>query len=226
MSSRLRSLVVAAAGALVLAGGGVAISQAGKRDAEARTTGHGGTAALYAGIPQDGIALGRPDAPVTLEEFADLQCAYCRDYARDVLPTVVRDYVRTGKVRLVFRNLAFLGPDSERGARMAEAAARQDRLFQFVDRFYAEQGTENSGYVTGAFLEKVAGQVPGLDVDRALADAPGESLDAAEDRALAFHVESTPSFLIGRTGGTPRPLAVHGLDAASLGAALDRLLRA
>ena len=216
--SPLRSLAVAAVSALAFAG------HTDRREAEAPADGARATAARYAGIPQDGDLLGRRDAPVTLEQFGDLQCAYCRDYARDVLPVVLREYVRTGKVRLVFRNLAFLGPDSERAARMAQAAARQDRLWQFVDRFYAGQGVENSGYVTDGFLRDIASQVPGLDVGRALADAPHESLTAAHDRAMRFHVESTPSFLIGRTGGTMRPLRVAGLDARSVAAALDAAL--
>ena len=216
--SPLRSLAVAAVSALAFAG------QTDRREAEVPADGARATAARYAGIPQDGDLLGRRDAPVTLEQFGDLQCAYCRDYARDVLPVVLRDYVRRGKVRLVFRNLAFLGPDSERAARMAQAAARQDRLWQFVDRFYASQRAENSGYVTGAFLRDIGGQVPGLDVGRALADAPRESLAAAHDRAVRFHVESTPSFLFGRTGGPMRPLRVAGLDARSVAAALDAAL--
>ena len=50
---------------------------------------------LFDGIPQDGIALGSPDAPFVLTEFADLQCPFCAAYARASLPTIVDRYVRT-----------------------------------------------------------------------------------------------------------------------------------
>jgi protein-disulfide isomerase len=67
---------------------------------------------LFAGIPQQGNVLGSPMARVTPVEYADLQCPYCGRWARDTLPALVRDYVRTGKLRIVFKGLAFLGPDS------------------------------------------------------------------------------------------------------------------
>jgi protein-disulfide isomerase len=64
---------------------------------------------LFAGIQQHGIVLGSPNAPVTLVEFADLQCPYCGEFARNALPQIVRDYVRTGRVKVAFQGLAFLG---------------------------------------------------------------------------------------------------------------------
>ena len=57
------------------------------------------------GIPQSGIALGSPKAPVTMVEFADLQCPFCAQYERDVFPTILDRYVRTGKVKLAVRTL-------------------------------------------------------------------------------------------------------------------------
>src|SRR5215213_761101 len=54
---------------------------------------------LLAGIPQSSTLLGRPTAPVTLVEYADLQCPFCREFATETVPVLVREYVRTGKVR-------------------------------------------------------------------------------------------------------------------------------
>jgi len=62
--------------------------------------------AMLAGIPQRGNVLGSPKAPVTLVEYADLQCPYCATFAVDVLPYLLDDYVRTGKVKLEFRGMA------------------------------------------------------------------------------------------------------------------------
>jgi protein-disulfide isomerase len=207
---RLRLLAAAAAGALVLAGGAVAVSTGGGDETPAPTAAD--TTRLYAGIPQDGVVLGRTDAPVTLTEFADLQCPFCRDFSQTALPAIVRDQVRAGRVKLVFRNLDFLGEDSVRAARFAGAAALQDRLFQFVEAFYARQGTENSGYVTDDFLREVAG-ASGVDADKAFAAMEDprvlEMVADAEREAAAKGVQSTPSFLV-----DGRPVAADQLQQA------------
>src|SRR4051812_16106737 len=117
MSLRLRRLLPVLAAATVVVSAAVALGHHGGPAARAADS------ALFAGIAADGEALGSADAPVTLEEYADLQCPFCREFTATVLPTVVRDYVRTGKVRIVFRNLAFIGPDSLKAARVAAAAA-------------------------------------------------------------------------------------------------------
>ena len=182
---------------------------------------------IFAGIPQDGITLGSPDAPFVLTEFADLQCPFCAAYARDVLPALVDRYVRTGTLRLELRVLAFLGEDSIRAGAMAAAAARQDRLWPFTDAFYRSQGAENSGYATDAFLRRIGAQTPGLDVDRALHDrGDTRMLEAAERAAGALAVSHTPAFYLRRGDGRPRPLEPSALTADAFVAALDRELTA
>ena len=82
------------------------------------------------GIPQDGLSLGDPDAPVTLVEFADLQCPFCAEWAREALPVYVDDYVRTGQMRIEFRPLTFIGNESESAAEIAIAAGEQDKALE------------------------------------------------------------------------------------------------
>lgn len=62
------------------------------------------TASLFAGIPQDGVALGRADAPVTLVGLAAFRCPFCAAFARDALPEIVR-------ARIELRPLTFIEPD-------------------------------------------------------------------------------------------------------------------
>jgi protein-disulfide isomerase len=191
---------VAAAAALVLVVV-IALSSSGEDEPRRPST----PAASLAGIPQDGWVLGDPDAPVTVEEYADLQCPVCARFSAEALPQLVDEYVRPGRVRLVLRPLAFLGEDSVRGARAAAAAAQQDRAWGFVERFYAQQGEENSGYATDDFLREVGGGVQGLDVARVLrerdADAVTGDLERAQRDASRLGVQGTPSFAVGPTGG-------------------------
>src|SRR3954470_8459996 len=137
--------VVAVLAAVVLAGG------PGSSGGTKTTS---DTSALK-GIPQSGLALGSPKAPVTIVEFADLQCPFCAEYHSNVFPSLLDRYVRTGKVRLELRLLRFLGPDSDRLARVAAAAAAQNRMWQFVGLAYDRQGRENSGYATTGFINRL-----------------------------------------------------------------------
>jgi protein-disulfide isomerase len=96
-------------------------------------------AAMFAGIPQHGQALGNPRAPLTLYEFADLKCPICREYTFNVLPMLLQKYVRPGKLRIVFQPQTFVGAppgDSERAARVALAAGVQNRLWLFGALWY------------------------------------------------------------------------------------------
>jgi protein-disulfide isomerase len=194
----------------------VAISQSGGSSGgdASEVSGVTQTQALFRGIPQQGIALGDAQAPLTLTEFADLQCPFCAQYTEAVLPSLVKRYVRTGKVRMVFRNLAFIGADSVRAARLAGAAGLQDRLWQFTDLVYRNQGTENSGYVTDTYLRNIA-RAAGLDVGQAFGDATSGAvsgqLDTAVLQARRFHVDSTPSFVLTRAAGRPQRLSPSAL---------------
>jgi protein-disulfide isomerase len=147
----------------------IAISQGGAEDEEAsapspapaqsRSDGEAGGSPIE-GVPQDGVSLGDPSAPATLIEFADLQCPFCAEFATEELPGVIDSYVRDGRLRLELRLLAFIGPDSQRGRQVAHAAALQDRMWEYTDLFFRNQGPENSGYATNTFLEQLARQTP------------------------------------------------------------------
>jgi protein-disulfide isomerase len=184
--------------------------------------------AMLDGIPQDGTALGRADAPVTLVEYADLQCPYCAQWALGTLPTLVKDYVRAGQLRIEFRGLAFIGPESEAALRTALAAGRQDRLWQALELLYANQGAENAGWATEDLLARLTASVPGLDPEQVLADTESPGVDAqmaeAQAQAEASNVRGTPAFEIGRTEGALRPLEITSLEPAQFGAAIESVL--
>jgi protein-disulfide isomerase len=168
-------------------------------------------------IPQKGSTLGKPDAPVTLTEFADLQCPFCRDYTLKQFPSIVAKYVKTGKVKMVFQNYAFIGPDSLTAALAAEAAGKQNKLWQFIDVFYNNQGTENTDYVTDKFLTKIADGA-GVDSKKMLTDredpSARQAVAAAQSAAASAGVNSTPTFILKKAGGPAQKLSADQVDAA------------
>ena len=150
----LVAVAVVAVGAVLLASGG-GDDKSGSSASSGKVAGVTETNELLKGIPQNGASLGEKDAPITLVEFADLQCPFCKQFALTTYPVIVNDYVSKGKVRIEFRTLTFIGPDSEKAARAAAAAGAQDREAYFTQLWYFNQGQENSGYATDEFIEKI-----------------------------------------------------------------------
>ena len=229
---RLRTVAAVSLVAIALVAVAVGVSSRGGVVANAASgatlRGSGYSANLFAGIPQHGVTLGRSNAPVRMVEFADLQCPYCDEYAVQTLPTLVREYVRTGKVQMRFENLSFIGPGSVAAARVAAAAAEQRRLWNFVDLLYLNQGEENSGYITPHYLRRLLTAVPGLNVPSALAAgrtaAASDALALANRTADADGIDGTPSFLIGRAGEPLRRFSPSSLSAGPFESVIDQLL--
>lgn len=181
----------------------------------------------FDGIPQDGTILGSPDAEVTLIEYADLQCPACRAYSEALLPGVVDEYVRPGRVKAEFRGVAFIGADSEKALRYVLAAGLQDRLWQLQEALYRNQGGENTGWVTEELIRGLAAEIPGLDADRVVADAGSEQVTAmiaaTAAEAKSAQIPGTPTLAIQVRNEDPYPLTV-GLSSENLAAALDDAL--
>jgi len=211
------AVVVVILVAVSSSGGGSTASTSSSASSSAPVAGAQASRSLLNGIPQKGLTLGNANAPVRVLEFADLQCPFCRDYTTGVMPGLVQKYVRTGKVRMEVHALAFIGPDSVRAARVAEAAGRQNKLWNVADLAYHNQGAENSGWATDGKLRSIAAAVPGLDVNQVFAArdsaAVTAQLKAASDLATRSGVNETPTFLVGR-GSSLKAVDAAGLPAA------------
>ncbi len=218
-------LVLAAAGLLAAALVGASLLSAPDGATAAKPA--AAVPRAFAGVPQAGAALGSPDAPVTLVEYADVQCPYCAQWAAQTMPTLVSQYVRTGKLRIVFRGLAFIGPDSEKGLRAAVAAGRENRLWDVVDGLYRRQGAENTGWVSDDVLREVAAEA-GLDGahlrDESWAQWVAVERSRSDRAAQAAGVTGTPSFQLGRTGGRLELVQLRSLGPEGLVPAIDALL--
>lgn len=179
------------------------------------------------GIEQSGNALGDPEAPFTLVEYADLVCPPCAVYSNDILPAIIKDHVRKGELRIEFRPFGFVKEWSTPAAQYAWAAADQDLMWPFAKVWYANQGDENSDYVSDDFARAIAAEVPDMNVDQLIADAKlpatREKLDDIARSFLTFNLQIVPSFVAGRTGQTLRPMEL-GESATEASRAIDLLI--
>jgi len=212
------AVVVVAIVAIVIATGGGSKSHGistNKRETNATVS---SVSSLLGGIPQNGNTLGNPNAPVTLQYFGDLQCPVCRSFTEGALGTLIQNYVRTGILKIEFRSLETATREQEtfRTQQVAAlAAGKQNKMWQYIELFYRQQGEEDTGYVTEAYLAGLARQVPGLNLsaweaarsDASLASAVTTDAQAANNSGFT----GTPSFLIGKTGGQ-----LHRFEEASI----------
>lgn len=164
------------------------------------------------GIPQDGIVLGDGKAKVTITEFGDLQCPVCKEFSEQVTPKLVSGPVSDGDANYEFNQWPILGEDSVTAAKAALAAGEQNRYWNFVELFYDNQGTENTGYVDDAFLESIAkgAGVPDIDqwnTDRD--DAKWNKVLADNDSAAAEEgFTGTPSVIVEGPNGSEVPASL------------------
>ena len=147
------------------------------------------------------MSMGDPNAPVTLVEYAMFTCPHCAAFAQDVLPKIKANYIDTGKVRLVFREVYFNKPAL--WAAMIARCAPADRYFGVVDALFATQGSWASETDPQAMLGKLygVGRQAGLtdaEMDACMQDrAMAEALVAEyQKNAAADAVDATPTFLI------------------------------
>jgi protein-disulfide isomerase len=202
-------------GGLVFTGGDSGSSDSGTTSS-ATASGKPAALALIDGIPQNGTILGSRNAQVRMLQYEDLQCPVCKRYTDDAFPAIVNEYVKPGRLRLDFRGLAFLGPDSEKALRVALAAGKQNKLWDVVGLFYADQGEENSGWVTDSKIDEILNQVPGLDVAKVKEDARSaaitQQMQQVSAEATQNSVQGTPSFFVARGVNQPFPLQVTSLS--------------
>ncbi len=235
--NRLYLLGAAAVAAIAIVGVVIAVASNGGSSTttsvatpttSSTTTSPSTPAGPLAGIPQTGATLGHASAPVTVQVFEDPQCPYCREWNVAALPTVVTDYVRTGRIKLVYQGILIIGPNSEQGLRANYAAARQNKLWQMVDALYARQGSENSGWINDAVIASAA-KAAGANIKKlsaAFLSAPVTAqLKSAERAATKYAVQGTPTFVVEHPPALPRQLQLAGLDPASFAAAIDPLLK-
>jgi protein-disulfide isomerase len=192
--------VIAVFVAVAAIAGLIAISQSGGGTPKTPSTSGSGVLSEISGIPQSNTILGNPKATVTVTEFGDLQCPICRQFANSVGPELIAQYVKPGTVKYDFKQWVIIGPQSNDAAAAAYAAGEQNKYWDFLLTFYDQQQGENSGYVTPAFLEKIAKDAGVPDIakwnqDRAVAKWK-PTIAANDKQASSLGFTGTPSILV------------------------------
>jgi protein-disulfide isomerase len=177
-----------------------------------------------AGIPQNGMLLGDPKAPVTLIEFGDLKCPVCAAFSKEIIPTVIDSKVRDGAARIEFRNFTIIDEQSGPAGAAALAAGEQGRGWNFLEIFYRNQGVETAPYADDAFLTAVARaagveDIPRWNRERQSAHLIGE-VEATTEEAQQLGFTGTPSFAVEGPNGKLEPLGTPG-SAGELESAID-----
>lgn len=166
-------------------------------------------------IQADDPVIGERDAPVTLAYWFDYQCPFCKAFdvggisqipIEPALPVLVKDYVETGKLKIVFKDYAFLGPDSETAALYKHAVwdLYPDKFYEWHEAMFKAQDEENGGFGNEASILELSRKISGLDAN-ALKAKVSEKREAYlglidEDRAegAKFGIQGTPGVITGK----------------------------
>lgn len=144
--------------------------------------------------------LGSESAPVTIIEFGDYQCPYCQKWNQNTKPLVEQEYIRTGKVNLIYVDFPIVGPDSLDAHAGSYCADEQGLYWEYHDFVYKNQGHENNGWAHAENLKDLVAMMPGLDYEKfnSCLDS-GKYDDRVQNNkniATKTGAKSTPTFMI------------------------------
>lgn len=143
--------------------------------------------------------LGDPAASITILEWGDYQCTFCYKFHQDKLEIIENDFIKTGKVKLVFKDFPLNGPDSQLAAEATHCAEDQGRYWEYHNELYKNWEGERTGWITHESLEQFATTV-NLDVDqfkKCIEDKVYESkVNKIHEFGKEIGIDATPSFLI------------------------------
>ena len=143
--------------------------------------------------------LGNPNAPITLVEFGDYQCHYCHVFFESIEGKIMKNYIETGKVKMIFKDYNIIGKDSVKASQGAHCANDQGLFWEYHDILYSNWTGENNGWASGANLANYAQDI-GLEMNQ-WTDCMSQQkhsktiLDSNED-AKKLQLTGTPAFFV------------------------------
>jgi protein-disulfide isomerase len=143
--------------------------------------------------------MGNPNAPITILEWGDYQCTFCYKFHQNSLDMIKEDFVKTGEVKIIFKDFPLNGLDSKLAAEATYCAQDQDKYWEYHDELYKNWGGERTGWITQESLNKFA-----ITIDLNLKEF-NNCLDnhTYKDRVNTHYqfgkelgIDATPSFLV------------------------------
>lgn len=150
-------------------------------------------------VPDSLPYVGNKDSKVTVVEFADFQCPFCKRWHETVWPRLKSQYIDTGKIKFVYHDFAFLGEESQLASEAGKCAAEQGKFWEMYDTLYKNQGEENSGAFSLANLQKLGAQVVPDRPAFNTCMASRKHQTAVEDETLTgegYGISATPTVVI------------------------------
>jgi protein-disulfide isomerase len=181
--------------------------------------------ANIADVKLDGAAyIGDAKAPVVMAYWFDYQCPYCKQEEETVFPQLEKDYVDAGKLKIVFKDFAFLGPDSDAAGKIARAVwqVAPDKFREWHKAMFDHQDQENAGWGNQDDIMALTATIPGIDVAKvkdlvaSQASALSDAMQADANEGYTMGVGGTPSFLVGKemmVGAQPYQKLKSAIDA-------------
>ena len=168
--------------------------------------------------------VGDANAPVVIADWSDFQCPFCKRFETETMPLIVKDYVQAGKVKIVFLDFAFLGPDSTTAALYGRSVWKlyPNAYSQWRAAMYNAQDAENGGFGNAASIDKLNATIEGIDAVKVAADVKENrstyeaQVNANKAEAQKVGIGATPSFVIGTEvvqGAYPYPTFQAAIDA-------------
>lgn len=170
--------------------------------------------------------IGNPDAKAVMAYWSDYQCPFCKQSELSVMPEIIEKYVDTGKLKIVFKDFAFLGQDSITAASYGHAVwdLYPDKYFEWREAVYAAQDEEgDQGFGDAASIDKLTKTIGGIDASKVAAyvaknkEALVKEVQAETAEGSSFGVNGTPGFIIGKQkidGAVPVAQFIAAIEAA------------
>lgn len=150
---------------------------------------------------------GNQNAPITIAYWFDYQCPFCKRNEEEALPQIVKEYVDTGKAKIVFKDFEFLGADSQTLGQTGRAVweVAPDKFYAWHKAVYDNSGTENTGWATAEKIRSITEDVLGsMDTDKVLALVKTKgavyqkAMDADKVEGSQMGINGTPGTIIGK----------------------------
>ena len=143
--------------------------------------------------------MGNIDAPITILEWGDYQCTYCYKFHQNTLEVINEEFIKTGKVKIIFKDYPLNGPDSKLAAEASYCAQDQQKYWEYHNELYDNWGGERTGWITRESLTKFAESTE-LNIgefNKCLDDHKYQNkVDSLYNFGKEIGIDATPSFLV------------------------------